>query len=46
MIRTSIQSPDGVNISVVESGNPNGPTIFFVHGYSQSAMTMAATIRE
>lgn len=36
--RGTVQSPDGVTISVLESGNPNGPAIVFVHGFSQSGM--------
>ena len=35
--RTTVEAPDGVNLSVVESGNPDGPALLFVHGFSQSA---------
>ena len=37
--RDSILAPDGVTLSVVESGNPEGPAVLFVHGFSQSAMS-------
>ncbi len=32
-----VTTPDGLNLSVVESGKPDGPAILFVHGFSQSA---------
>ena len=32
----TVTSPDGVKLSVQEWGNPNGPAILFVHGYSQA----------
>ena len=32
-------SPDGVKLSVQEWGNPNGPAILFVHGYSQAYLS-------
>lgn len=35
--RSTVVAPDGVNLSVVESGDPNGPALLFVHGFSQSA---------
>jgi len=31
-----IRSPDGVPLCVYETGNPAGPPILFVHGFSQS----------
>ncbi len=31
-----IRSPDGVPICIYETGNPAGPPIVFVHGFSQS----------
>jgi pimeloyl-ACP methyl ester carboxylesterase len=31
-----IRSPDGVPICIFETGNPAGPPIVFVHGFSQS----------
>ncbi len=35
--RSTVAAPDGVHLSVVETGNPSGPPILFVHGFSQSA---------
>ena len=37
--RDSILAPDGVTLSVIESGNPEGPAVLFIHGFSQSAMS-------
>lgn len=35
----TVTSPDGVKLSVQEWGNPQGPAILFVHGYSQAFMS-------
>lgn len=35
----TVTSPDGVKLSVQEWGNPNGPAILFVHGYSQAYLS-------
>src|ERR1700740_1219235 len=35
----SVKTPDGLTISAQEWGNPNGPGIIFVHGFSQSSMS-------
>jgi len=35
--RTAVAAPDGLHLSVVETGNPSGQPILFVHGFSQSA---------
>src|SRR5512135_3698386 len=34
-----VKAPDGVNISVQEWGNPDGPEIIFIHGFLQSHLT-------
>ena len=34
--RHTIDSPDGVTLSVQEWGNPAGPAILFIHGISQA----------
>jgi pimeloyl-ACP methyl ester carboxylesterase len=34
-----VQTPDGLSIAVQEWGNPDGPEILFVHGYSQSHLS-------
>lgn len=31
-----ILSPDGVRLNVAEGGNPHGPPVLFLHGFSQS----------
>ena len=38
LVRDVALAPDGVAISVVESGNPDGPAVLLVHGFSQSAL--------
>jgi pimeloyl-ACP methyl ester carboxylesterase len=35
----SVKTPDGLTISAQEWGNPNGPEIIFVHGFSQSHLS-------
>jgi non-heme chloroperoxidase len=35
----TVQTPDGVMISAQEWGNPNGPEILFIHGFSQSHLS-------
>ena len=34
-----VQTPDGVLISAQEWGNPDGPEILFIHGFSQSHLS-------
>lgn len=34
-----ITAPDGVPLNVVETGNPQGPAIVFLHGYTQSYLS-------
>jgi non-heme chloroperoxidase len=35
----AVTTPDGLTISAQEWGNPNGPAILFIHGFSQSHMS-------
>src|SRR5246500_780847 len=35
----SVKMPDGLTISAQEWGNPNGPEILFIHGFSQSHLS-------
>ena len=35
----SVKTPDGLTISVQDWGNPNGPEILFIHGFSQSHLS-------
>ena len=35
----SVKTPDGLTVSAQEWGNPNGPEILFIHGFSQSHMS-------
>ncbi len=38
---TWVKTPDGVDISVREWGNPQGPEILFIHGYAQVNVEIA-----
>jgi non-heme chloroperoxidase len=35
----AVKTPDGLTISAQDWGNPNGPEIVFIHGFSQSQMS-------
>ena len=35
----SVKTPDGLTISAQDWGNPNGPEILFIHGFSQSSLS-------
>jgi non-heme chloroperoxidase len=35
----SVKTPDGLTISAQEWGNPSGPEILFIHGFSQSQLS-------
>ena len=37
--RISVKTPDGLTISAQEWGNPAGPEILFIHGFSQSNLS-------
>jgi non-heme chloroperoxidase len=38
LVRSTVRSPDGLELAVYETGNPDGPAILFLHGFSQSAL--------
>src|SRR5437868_14244593 len=35
----TVKTPDGLNIAAQEWGNPAGPEILFIHGFSQSYLS-------
>src|SRR6201986_2288286 len=35
----TVKTPDGLTIAAQEYGNPNGPGIVFIHGFSQSNLS-------
>ena len=35
----SVNTPDGLTISAQDWGNPNGPEILFIHGFSQASLS-------
>ena len=35
----SVKTPDGLTVAAQEWGNPNGPEIVFIHGFSQSHLS-------
>jgi len=43
---TSVTTADGVRLNVVETGNPQGPAIVFVHGISQSWLSWIAQLAD
>jgi non-heme chloroperoxidase len=43
---TSVTTADGVRLNVVETGNPQGPAIVFVHGVSQSWLSWVAQLSD
>src|SRR5215471_18251665 len=40
----SVKTPDGLTISAQEWGNPNGPEILFIHGFSQSHLSWITAV--
>ena len=40
-----VKTPDGVTVSAQEWGNPNGPEILFIHGFSQSYLSWVKQTR-
>jgi len=40
-----VTTPDGVKISAQEWGNPQGPAILFIHGFSQSHLSWSRQVR-
>ena len=43
---TRVTTADGVRLNVVETGNPQGPAIVFVHGISQSWLSWIAQLSD
>lgn len=43
---TSVTTADGVRLNVVETGNPRGPAIVFIHGISQSWLSWIAQLSD
>jgi non-heme chloroperoxidase len=41
-----VKSPDGVNISAQEWGNPNGREIVFIHGFMQSHLSWSKQLHD
>ena len=41
MQQRTIVAPDGVRLAAYETGNPDGPEILFIHGFSQCALCWA-----
>ncbi|TMH27743.1 MAG: alpha/beta hydrolase [Betaproteobacteria bacterium] len=39
-----VKTPDGLTISAQEWGNPNGPEILFIHGFSQAWLSWARQV--
>jgi len=40
----TVKTPDGLTISAQEWGNPQGPEILFIHGFSQSHMSWSRQV--
>lgn len=38
-MQAELRTPDGLTISAQEWGNPTGPEILFIHGFSQSNLS-------
>jgi non-heme chloroperoxidase len=41
----TVKSADGVTLAVQEWGNPSGPEILFIHGFSQSSLSWARQVK-
>lgn len=41
----TVRAPDGVMVSAQEWGNPNGPEILFLHGFSQSHLSWLRQVK-
>lgn len=46
LIFTRVTTNDGIRLNVVETGNPKGPAIVFVHGISQSWRSWIAALSD
>jgi pimeloyl-ACP methyl ester carboxylesterase len=42
----TVRSPDGLDLAVYETGNPDGPPILFLHGFSQSALCWQGQLQD
>ena len=42
----SVKTPDGLTISAQEWGNPPGPEILLIHGFSQSYLSWMRQVNE
>jgi non-heme chloroperoxidase len=42
----SVQTPDGLTISAQDWGNPDGPGIVFIHGFSQSGLSWVKQVTD
>ncbi len=42
MKQTRVPSADGLTLAVYEAGNPDGPEILLLHGFSQSSPVLAS----
>ena len=42
----AVKTPDGINISAQEWGNPNGREIVFIHGFMQSHLSWSKQIHD
>jgi hypothetical protein len=41
----SVKTPDGLTISAQDWGNPDGPEILFIHGFSQGHLSWIKQMR-
>jgi non-heme chloroperoxidase len=41
----AVKSADGVTLAVQEWGNPSGPEILFIHGFSQSNLSWSRQVK-
>ena len=41
----TVKSADGVTLAVQEWGNPSGPEILFIHGFSQSSLSWSRQVK-
>ena len=43
---SSVRGGDGLDLATYEAGNPNGPAILFLHGFSQSALCWQGQMKD
>ena len=46
MKTTLVQSPDGLSLACYETGNPDGPEVLFIHGFSQCSQCWQAQMTD